>query len=371
MTAPERTREREVWREDLIGALAALTLVLGLVLDGWNHINLQDGALGSFFTPWHGLLYAGFTFAAIWVVTRNAHLYRSRDHQASEYLYRFRGIPLRYPLAVAGIIIATAGLLGDIVWHTVFGTENGVARVIAPFHLLLFFGAALLIAAPLRSAWHSPEFYPPNPSYRQLLPALLSLMLITAVIAFMFQWISPFVDWPPALSIGGIPEGLRGYRRVVGTVEFADVAKVLITNIILLAPIFMTLRRWRLPFGSVTAMWTIVAALMAALSEFRLGGTIAAAAIGGLVADVLLRRLEPSAERPGAVRVFGALTPIALWTSYFAALALFHGIRWPADLWLGVVGVAALNGLALSFLAVPLPVPASAARWAPQTRGAP
>jgi hypothetical protein len=71
---------------------------------------------------------------------------------------------------------------------------------------------------------------------------------------------------------------------------------------------------------------------MAALSEFRLGG----------------------------------VTPVAFWGSYFAALAIFHGTRWPADLWLGVVGVAALNGLALSFLAVPLSVPTSAARWAPE-----
>jgi hypothetical protein len=365
MTSPERSREHEVWREDLIGALAALTLVLGLFLDGWNHINLQNGALGGFFTPWHGLLYAGFTFAAIWVTTRNPHLYRRGGPEPSAYLYRFRGIPLRYPLAVAGIIIATGGLLGDIVWHSVFGTENGVARVIAPFHLLLFFGASLLIAAPLRSAWHAPEFYPSSPSYRQILPALLALTLVTAVIAFMFQWISPFVDWPPALRIDHVPEALRGYRRVAGTVEFADVSRVLIANIVLVAPVLMALRRWRLPFGSITTMWTIVAALMAALSEFRLSGTIAAAAVGGLVADILVQRLRPSSERPLAYRIIGGVTPVALWASYFAALAIFHHTRWPADLWLGVVGVAALNGLALSFLAVPLSVPTAAAHWAP------
>jgi hypothetical protein len=43
MTATQRTRQEDVWREDLVGALAALTLVLGLFLDRWNHINLQNG----------------------------------------------------------------------------------------------------------------------------------------------------------------------------------------------------------------------------------------------------------------------------------------------------------------------------------------
>ena len=41
-TAP--AQQEEVWREDFVSALAALTLVLGLFLDGWNHINLQNGA---------------------------------------------------------------------------------------------------------------------------------------------------------------------------------------------------------------------------------------------------------------------------------------------------------------------------------------
>ncbi len=33
------------WREDLITSLLATTLVAGLFLDGWNHINLQNTPL--------------------------------------------------------------------------------------------------------------------------------------------------------------------------------------------------------------------------------------------------------------------------------------------------------------------------------------
>ena len=66
---------KATWREDLITGLLAGLLVLGLFLDGWSHINLQNGVLGEFWTVWHGLLYTGFTATAFWVLTRNPHLY--------------------------------------------------------------------------------------------------------------------------------------------------------------------------------------------------------------------------------------------------------------------------------------------------------
>jgi hypothetical protein len=68
---------------------------------------LQNGALGSFFTPWHGLLYFGFTITAAWVMTRNPHLYRRGVPPKPE----FQGVlwfRLRYPFAVVGIALATS-----------------------------------------------------------------------------------------------------------------------------------------------------------------------------------------------------------------------------------------------------------------------
>src|SRR5918911_4569603 len=74
--ASQRTpRKGGPWRDDLVAAVLGTTLVCGLFLDGWNHINLQNGALGGFFTIWHALLYAGFSATAGWVISRNPHLY--------------------------------------------------------------------------------------------------------------------------------------------------------------------------------------------------------------------------------------------------------------------------------------------------------
>src|SRR5215208_6781269 len=97
------------WRDDLVAAILGTTLVCGLFLDGWNHINLQNGALGDFFTIWHALLYAGFSATAGWVVSRNSHLYAT-GRRPKWYFHRVLGFPLRYPVAVAGIVVATIGL---------------------------------------------------------------------------------------------------------------------------------------------------------------------------------------------------------------------------------------------------------------------
>lgn len=339
------------WRDDLILALLATSLVFGLFLDGWNHINLQNGALGSFFTPWHAALYSGFTATGLWVLFRNRHLFDA-EHQPRPYFHTVLGVPLRYPLAMAGLAIATVGLFGDIAWHTAFGQETGVARVIAPFHLLLFTGAALVVSAPLRSALYAPDYYPARSSFRTILPPLLSLTLVTALVAFMFQWLSAFVDWTPSLSIGRIPADLAGNDRIQGTVEFADVARVLVTNLILMAPVVFALRRWRLPFGSVAFLFGAVAVMMSGLSEYDRWGTIVAALAGGLACDALVVWLDVIGTRPFAYRITAGITPIVLWTAYFGVLPTIHDVHWPLDLWLGTVGLAAVTGVLLSFVAV-------------------
>jgi hypothetical protein len=350
--APAAERPFSLWREDLIAALLSTTMVFGLFLDGWNHINLQNGALGSFFTPWHAALYAGFSATAAWVMTRNPHLYL-RDHAPKPELYRLAGVPLRYPFAVAGIAVATVGMVGDAIWHSLSGEETGVARVIAPFHLLLFAGAGGLLAAPLRSAWHAPEHYPARLSFRNFLPPLISLTLLTALGSFMFQWLSAFLNWTPSLTLDRIPPALAALERIHGTVEFADVARVIVTNLLLMAPVLLALRRWRLPFGSVTFLFTSVAVMMTGLAEFRLGWTIVAAGAGGLAADVLIHYLDPSPARPSTYRIVAVVTPLVLWFVYFVVLRVAYDIVWPADLWLGTTGLAGLTAGMLSFLTVP------------------
>ena len=351
---------REPWAEDLITGLLATTLVAGLFLDGWNHINLQNGALGSFFTVWHALLYAGFTGTFLWVVTRNPHLF-VHGVRPAPYLHRFLGIPMRYPLAMLGFVIAMVGMFGDLLWHSEFGEENGVARVIAPFHLLLFAGAAALVSAGLRSGWYAPGWYPRDSSFRRLFPALLSLTLVTCVAAFMFQWLSAFLDWTPSLPLGRMPSSLQADIRVRYTAEFAGVARILVTNIILLAPLFLALRRWQLPFGSATFLMVVVSAAMTGLATFDLGWTIVAAAIGGLVFDLIVAVTRPDTAHTFGYRLAAFAVPSVMWPAYFAILWIVYGITWPWDLTLGTIGLGALSTALLSYVAISPAVPLSVA----------
>jgi len=344
------------WREDLITALLSVTLVAGLFLDGWNHINLQNGALGSFFTVWHALLYAGFTATWAWIMSRNPHLFNQRL-QPAPYFHRFFGVPMRYPIAMFGFVVAMVGMFGDLLWHTEFGEENGVARIIAPFHLFLFAGAAALVSAPLRSGWYAPRFYPRESSFVRLFPPLLSLTLVTCVAAFMFQWLSAFLDWTPSLELGRMPPSLAADVRVLYTAEFSGVARILATNVILLAPLLLALRRWHLPFGSATFLMVVVSASMSALSTFDLGATIAASLVGGLAFDIIIATTRPDASRTTGYRAAAVFVPLAMWGSYFAILAIVYSVMWPFDLLLGTIGLAAITGAMLSYVAISPAVP--------------
>jgi len=362
---------KAIWREDMITSLLATALVAGLFLDGWNHINLQNGALGEFWTFWHGLLYLGFTASAFWAVTRNPHLY-TRGAKPPPYFHPLLGVPLRYPLAIGGLALATIGLFGDIAWHTAFGPESGVARVIAPFHLFLFVAAAALASAPLRSAWYAPGYYPSASSLRTILPPLISLTLVTCVAAFMFQWLNAFLDWTPSVTVGHVPADLARDARIRGTTEIAGAGRVIFTNLILLAPLFLALRRWRLPFGSATSLFVAVAFAMSGLHSFDLGATVFAALVGGLAADLVIDGFEPDAERTLGYRVMAFVTPLALWSTYFVILRVVYATEWPWDLAIGTAGVAAISALLLSFVAIPpiVPVPVTEGGIpAPEDRG--
>jgi hypothetical protein len=103
---------------------------------------------------------------------------------------------------------------------------------------------------------------------------------------------------------------------------------LMVTNLLLLGPILIMLRRWRIPFGAVTILFTVVAIWLAALDEFRLWEAIPAAVAGGLAADALVAWLMPWPGRVAAFRLFAALVPLVFWSCYVLAVDLRWG--WPS-----------------------------------------
>ena len=92
---------------------------------------------------------------------------------------------------------------------------------------------------------------------------------------------------------------------------------------------------------------------------------IAGAMVGGVLADPLRARLRPSAERRRALRAFAFLVPAVLFGVYFLTLGVTDGLSWSIRLWTGAILQAGVVGMLLSFLLVPLPFTAGAAREEP------
>jgi hypothetical protein len=332
-------RPRAGFGDDLAVALLATWVVGGLFLDGWAHVNRPG--LETFFTPWHGVFYSGFV-AATAVTARLV-----RRHQRGRF--DPARVPAGHGLGLVGIGLFILGGVADAAWHTVFGVEVGVAALLSPSHLLLLTGGLLMLTSPVRSAWSSPDLPAAAPP-AALLPALWATALTTAVVLFFLQYLSAFVSRAP--SVPDAPGGARLLTTSMG------VGGVLVTNLVLLAPVLLLARRWRLPFGTVTLVATTAALAVTALRELELGALVLAMLAGGLAADLLVARLRPAPDRPGAFRAVAVVVPLLLWGAWLVAWALAYGVGWRPELWAGVVAMAMLSGLGLSVLVLPPAVPA-------------
>jgi hypothetical protein len=341
------TKAQTSQRDDLVTTALCGWVVAGMVLDAWAHQNVSQ--LETFFTPWHAVLYSGFLAVMTWMVGRVVVAAGPRRELAV--------VPAGYGLGVVGAAIFLLAGIGDGIWHTIFGIERNLEAALSPTHIGLFVGALLVFTTPLRAAWSSDRLGA-APSLRAFLPPLLSLTFATVLVSFLFFYLSafrdpaaavPFERWARAVAQ---PFPLRTWTRPNG------IASVLATNLILLAPVLLLLRRWRPPFGTATLLFSTVAVLATATQELAHGELVLAALAGGLAADWTIAWSSRAVGSRRAHRLVATVTPVALWASYFLVLQLTDGIAWPAELWTGSIIFAGLSGLALSLLMESPPGPA-------------
>jgi hypothetical protein len=323
-------------------AAACGWLVGGIWLDAWAHHNVPT--LETFFTPWHGVLYSGL-LATLAVVL--AALARNR---AVGRDWR-RALPVGYGLSLVGGLIFAAV---DLVWHTLFGIEADLEALLSPPHLVLALGGFLLVGGPLRAAWGAPKDSAPRGLVGQL-PALLSLAYSLSVLMFFSAFADPFsTPWPAAdrgAILGGFGLGASSPVAVGEPGQALGVASILLRTALLMGAALLAIRRWSLPFGALGLIFMLNVGL--AVVPHGYYQFVPVALLGGLAADALRARLRPTAERPRALRLFAFIVPITLFALYFLALALTGGVAWTISLWGGVILLAGVVGLLLSYLAVP------------------
>lgn len=337
-------RARLSRRDELVTVALGTWLMVGLFVDGWAHNNLAQ--LETFLTPWHGLFYSGFTAVAAWVCWQVV-----RGQQTGRR--GLAAVPLGYGLGLAGVATFAAGGVGDASWHTLFGIEQDIDALFSPTHLLLFVGIALIVSSPLRAAWTT-DPADAAPRYRDFLPVLLSATLLATLVSFMFLYFSAFLTRAPtAEAVGLAARSDTEAVHVTGLLVQDGIGSVFTTNLVLLAPLLLLAKRWHVPFGTVTTLVTAVAVLTSVIDEFRAPWLVVAAVAAGLMADLALRWLRPSAGRPGAYWAAGLVVPLLLWSAWFAAVGLAEGIGWSLELWTGTILWSGLIGLALGMLMLP------------------
>jgi hypothetical protein len=317
-------------------------LLGGLYLDGWAHIHVPD--LETFFTPWHAVLYSGYLAGAVALAVT---FYRNRRRGAP----RSSALPAGYRLSLVGAFVFFFAGVADMLWHVVFGIEDGVEGLISPSHLALAFGGGLMVTGPLRAGLHRPAG--PGRSWLSRMPLVVSLTLLLSLITFFTEYASPYAStW-----VAKTPGGMLFLHQSVGLAGF------LVQPAILMGLVLFVLRRRPLPFGGLTLLLAVNVALMTIIHDKYLDGgpypLIGAAAVAGLAGDVLLAWLRPSPDRPLAFRSIAFAIPSLQYLGYFLAVVLGGRVTWSVHLWTGAILIAGGVGWLLSYLVL---APAGAAR---------
>ncbi|HZG91636.1 MAG TPA: hypothetical protein VEZ42_15595 [Pseudonocardia sp.] len=331
-------------RTDAVTTALGVWFALGLFVDAYAHANIPE--LETFFTPWHAIFYSGFAATAGWILwTVWGHVRDGRRGRAA--------VPLGYGMGLVALPVFAVSGGADLVWHEVIGIETTTDIFFSPSHLGLITSMVLILTCPFRAAWArwAPGSRPP---LRAVLPAVLTLAFATSLVLL-------FLTYANALVYGS--------SGVVGSLSTVDgdgpdriAASIVITTVVLLAPLLLVARRWHLPRGTATTVFGICALISATLTGFEnLEIAFAVLAAGALV-DVLAAALRPTADRRTAFWLFGAFAPVLTWAVYLGAASVAVGsLPTVTEFWTGTPLVAGLVGWMVAALMLPNALVAPAA----------
>ena len=334
---------------DWIMVLLTLWGIVGLFLDGWAHTNLPR--LETFFTPWHGVLYSGYVAVAATLIIRSIRNLGEipRENWARRWL---EAIPAAYVPSLLGVVIFAVSGVGDLLWHVLFGIERSVEALLSPTHLGLAIGGGLVATGPLRAAWQR-SASEKGMSWRQLGPALASIIFTLSLLTFFTEYVSPFVNpWPvytgPFFAEFGPLLGIAGIIMYSG---------------MLMSFVLLALRRWQLPWGVFTLIFTLNTGLMSVFNPDIVPYLLPGVFLAGVAADIFYQTLRPSQERVTLVRFFAFIVPTTFFVCYFLNLAIVGplqfqgGITWSIHFWTGACVIAGITGFLLSFVMFPPAIP--------------
>ncbi len=250
---------------------------------------------------------------------------------------------------MAGLLLG--GAL-DLIWHAFFGFEHQLDLLLSPPHLFLLAGLFFLVTGPVRSALLRRD----ETNLFEQLPMVISIGLAFEIIQFVTQ----YGFYPEALMRDHpLPQIRIQHEQFMLSVflfyrQALEIAIVIWQSLLLAAAVLYLAANKRLQFGAIAILcvgvklW-IGGELSTDLLELVL--VVLASLAAGLLGDVMVAKLRPSAHRPNAFRLLGFVVPAAYFAGYFAiAVPLFGGTWWDASFVFGSIAEAGIVGLCVGQL---------------------
>lgn len=331
---------------DWLISAGGFIVLAGMYADGHSHVY---ELVESFFTPSHGVIYAGAVISFLVLA-----FYMLRNMRRG---YAFwNALPEGYAQAVIAAPLALIGGALDLAWHRAFGLEQGLDTLISPTHLLIYSSMVIVFTSPLRAALFRRE----DRSLVSQLPAVLGAA--GAALAIMF--ITEYTFYPEGLMTDHPLPAVRGgysedqltlvvilyYRHLVAMLS------ILWQSVLVVAPLFYLIARVRLHAGAII-VYAIFEKLFASISFSRSLNEVvlyvASAAICGLVCEAVYHRARVSFDRPNALLLLGAALPASYYAAYAAlSVPLFGGTWWGPTFLYGMIVISGIAGALMAQFAI-------------------
>jgi hypothetical protein len=323
-------------RERWVLLVASAWLVSGLQLDAYAHATTPE--LETFWTPWHGVLYSGIAASGLTLV------WLMRPRLPAIPTYRtLLALPnaLRIPMIGMALLLVGGGV--DTLWHNIFGIEQGLEIFVSPSHEFIILGMVLVAAGPALMLATRPG--------RGLSGADGTLVTISALLSVLPVHIYSL----HASAFGATFFGRSGGGPVrIYSTDAQVVHGYLFSTVLLLLPILLIGRRWRLPFGVPTVLVAVPAVLMHLMFSSDDGWwpalTVAAAAAG---AELVLRLAGRAVRWLPDVRWFvvGLVAPLIVWGSMLVVADRTIGVGWNVHVVSGLLTLVAITGALTTLVA--------------------
>ncbi len=348
---------------ELLYLFTLLWFASGIFLDAWAH-SFFGSELETFFTPWHFVLYSGFSsiLGLLLIVPTFNYLLTRKQHPQASFLDQLKNsVPTGYYFAYVGLLFFILGGMGDFIWHALFGFEASVEALYSPTHLSLGLGMLMIWSSPLIATWKKEEII--KLTWKNNYIVFFSSTFLLFIFTFFTAVYNPFMV--PIASVKYQPP-LATTAAHVDTTAIADqvtmfyqalgISAIIVSSIIISGILLPLIKRFQLPKGWLFLMITSYGVITSLINATYF--VIIPALIGGICSEIgyafLVKNHQANTIHSRNIRIYSVLLTFPLFLTYFIVIVLLESTWWTIHLWLGAPFLAGIVSLLVSYLIFPM-----------------